>query len=132
MLIGTLSRLSGLSRDTIRYYEKIGLLLLPKSARRENGYKDYPEETLKTLKEILRYKDLGFTLEEIRELLVWNDMGVLDVHKMLKVVELKITGLDETIEKLHEIKMRLGKEQEMLLRRKTGKVIGLPEMKIAA
>lgn len=132
MLIGTLSRLSGLSRDTIRYYEKIGLLLLPKSARRENGYKDYPEETLKTLKEILHYKDLGFTLEEIRELLVWNDMGVLDVHKMLKVVELKITGLDETIEKLHEIKMRLGKEQEMLLRRKTGKVIGLPEMKMAA
>lgn len=132
MLIGTLSKLSGLSRDTIRYYEKIGLLQLPKSARRENGYKDYPEETLKTLKEILRYKDLGFTLEEIRELLVWNDMGVLDVHKMLKVVELKITGLDETIEKLHEIKMRLGKEQEMLLRRKTGKVIGLPEMKMAA
>lgn len=132
MLIGTLSRLSGLSRDTIRYYEKIGLLLLPKSAKRENGYKDYPEETLKTLKKILRYKELGFTLEEIRELLVWNSMGVLDVHKMLKVVEVKITGLDEAIEKLHEIKMRLGKEQEMLLRKKTGKVIGLPEMKIAA
>lgn len=41
MLIGIIAQESGFSRDTIRYYEKIGLLRLPKRARRENNYKEY-------------------------------------------------------------------------------------------
>lgn len=132
MLIGELSKRSGFSRDTIRYYEKIGLLLLPKRARRENNYKDYPEECLHVLLAIRKYKDLGFTLEEIRELLVLQSIQVLDITKLLQIVERKITGISSEIDKLHEYKLRLNREHQLLLRRKTGHTISLPEMKLAA
>lgn len=132
MLIGQLSKASGFSRDTIRFYEKIGLIVLPKKARKENNYKDYPEEVLLQLKTIKKYKELGFTLEEIRELLVLQSIKVLDVSKLTKLIEIKITGLDEEIEKLHAMRMQLGKEQQALFEKKTGHIIQLPEMKLAA
>jgi MerR family copper efflux transcriptional regulator len=132
MLIGELSKRTGFSRDTIRYYEKIGLLVLAKRSRRDNKYKDYPEEIVATLNAIRKYKALGFTLEEIREVLVLQSIKVLDVHKLLHIVERKITGLDTEIEKLHAFKMRLNREQQLLLQKKTGHIIELPEMKIAA
>lgn len=132
MLIGQLSKITGCSRDTIRYYEKIGLLVIPKSSRMDNNYKDYPEQAVHTLKIIRKYKDLGFTLEEIRELLVLQSIRVLDISKMLQLVERKITGLDTEIEKLHAFKMRLNREQQALLQKKTGHIIELPEMRSAA
>lgn len=132
MLIGQLSKASGFSRDTIRFYEKIGLIVLSKKARKENNYKDYPEEVLLQLKTIKKYKELGFTLEEIRELLVLQSIKVLDVSKLTRLIEIKITGLDEEIEKLHAMRMQLGKEQQALFEKKTGHIIQLPEMKLAA
>jgi len=131
MLIGQLSRQTGFSRDTIRYYEKIALIVLPKQARGKK-YKDYPEELVHTLSAIRKYKELGFTLEEIRELLVLQSIKVLDIAKLLQVVELKITGIDEEIERLHAVKMKLAREQQMLLHRRTGRTIALPDMAIAA
>ncbi len=132
MLIGQLARRSGFSRDTIRYYEKIGLLELPVNTRNPNGYRNYPEEALHILAAIRKYKDLGFTLEEIRELLVLQSIQVLDVSKLIKVVELKITGIDAELERLHEARLRLNREHSLLLRKKTGHVITLPEMRMAA
>lgn len=69
MLIGELSRCSGLSRDTIRYYEKL-LLLTVKNRSAGNQYKNYGREALERLRHIQQLKDIGFTLREIRELLV--------------------------------------------------------------
>lgn len=132
MLIGQLSKRTGFSKDTIRYYEKIGLLILPKRSRMDKSYKDYPEELVHTLNAIRKYKDLGFTLEEIRELLVLRSIQVLDVSKLLQIVEHKITGINAEIDKLHEFKLRLNREHQLLLRKKTGHVITLPEMNIAA
>jgi DNA-binding transcriptional MerR regulator len=132
MLIGQLSKRTGLSKDTIRYYEKIGLLVMPKRRRLDNNYKDYPEEIAETLHVIRKYKELGFTLEEIRELLVLRSIQVLDISKLIQVVENKMTGMDAEIEKLHEYKMRLNREHQLLLQKKTGRVISLPEMKMAA
>jgi MerR family transcriptional regulator, copper efflux regulator len=132
MLIGQLSKLTGFSRDTIRYYEKIGLIEVPRTRRTDSNYKDYPEEIVHKLRAIRKYKDLGFTLEEIRELLVRASIQVLDVAKLLNVVELKITGIDAEIERLHNARMQLAREHQLLLRKKTSRVIGVPEMKIAA
>lgn len=132
MLIGQLSKLSGFSKDTIRYYEKIGLLEMPKNIRKENGYKEYPEEALHILAAIRKYKSLGFTLEEIRELLVLQSIRVLDISKLLQVVEIKLTNIDSEIDRLHEARLRLNREHQLLLRKKTGHVITLPEMKLAA
>lgn len=67
MLIGDLSRESGVSRDTIRYYEKRGLI--GATYRRDNNYKEYPADAPGRLKFIGRMKASGFTLREISDLL---------------------------------------------------------------
>ena len=69
MQIGELSRRAGLSRDTIRFYEK-RLLLVAKERSAENDYKNYGLEALARLNHIQRLKEVGFTLQEIQQLLV--------------------------------------------------------------
>lgn len=68
MLIGALSKRSGVSRDTIRYYEKLSLLVA-KDRHAGNRYKRYGREALDRLHHIKQLKDVGFTLREIHGLL---------------------------------------------------------------
>ena len=65
--IGTLSRESGVQIETIRYYERIGVM--PKPARSAGGYRLYAPEHLKRLTFIRRGRELGFGLDELRHLL---------------------------------------------------------------
>lgn len=64
MLIAEVERLSGLSRDTIRYYERIGLL--PTPPRRSNGYRAYEAHTLVLLSFIRSAQQIGFSLDQVR------------------------------------------------------------------
>ena len=65
--IGKLGERTGVNVETIRYYEKIGLL--PEPGRTEAGYRQYGDEHLRRLHFIRRGRDLGFSIEAIRELL---------------------------------------------------------------
>ncbi|WP_418157736.1 MerR family transcriptional regulator [Benzoatithermus flavus] len=67
LTIGTLSRRSGVNIETIRYYERIGLL--PAPPRSQGGHRLYSGEHLERLVFIRRGRELGFTLDEIRDLL---------------------------------------------------------------
>ena len=67
MRISELERLSGLSRDTIRYYERIGLLASP--PRSGNGYRSYDAHTADILKFIKLAQQIGFSLDQMREAL---------------------------------------------------------------
>lgn len=95
--IGELSRRSGVNIETIRYYERIGLLTPP--PRTEGGHRLYPDDHRKRLTFIRRSRELGFTLDEIRNLLGLVDGGctcgeVKDVALMhIKDIRRKIADL---------------------------------------
>ena len=65
--IGELARLTGVNRETIRYYEKVGIM--PKVPRSESGRRRYGAAEKRALSFVRRARELGFTLEEIRALL---------------------------------------------------------------
>ena len=72
MNIGQASKASGVSAKMIRYYESIDLI--PRSARRESGYREYGAVDVHRLAFVRRARDLGFTIDRIRELLrLWSD-----------------------------------------------------------
>lgn len=72
MNIGRVSKQSGVSQRMIRHYEAIGLI--PQAQRRESGYRCYDERDLHLVRFIRRARDLGFPIEEIRQLLaLWQD-----------------------------------------------------------
>lgn len=74
MKIGEASAQSRVSQRMIRHYEGIGLI--PAAARRDSGYRDYDSRDLQTLRFIRRARDLGFSIEEIGQLLaLWHDRG---------------------------------------------------------
>ncbi len=67
LTIGKVSRQSGIGVETVRFYEKSGLIDEP--PRTESGYRQYPTSTVVRIRFIKRAKELGFTLKEIKELL---------------------------------------------------------------
>jgi len=64
MLISDLERRSGLSRDSIRFYERARLISATR--RRQNGYREYDLDSLRELRFICAAREIGFTLEQIR------------------------------------------------------------------
>lgn len=72
MNIGQASEASGVSSKMIRYYEQTGLI--PRAARRDSGYRDYNNADVHRLRFIRGARDLGFTVEQIGDLLaLWSD-----------------------------------------------------------
>jgi Cu(I)-responsive transcriptional regulator len=101
MNIGQAAKASGVSAKMIRYYESVGLV--PKSARRESGYRDYGPADLHRLGFIRRARDLGFSMDEIRELLrLWSDQG--RSSRDVKDIALRhIADLDQRARRLTEM-----------------------------
>ena len=97
MLIGELSAKTGLSRDTIRFYEKQGLIRVSRKQRRNNNYKEYPEEVLNRLLTVKRLKGLGFTLNETGDLLAMIEERLASCDNVEEKFGQKVALLDEKI-----------------------------------
>lgn len=88
--IGTLAKRAGVSIDTVRYYEKSGLL--PPESRLASGYRRYSDEQVSRLRFIRRAQELGFTLKDIRELLGISRQR--DVAKVKRAAEKKLADVE--------------------------------------
>jgi Hg(II)-responsive transcriptional regulator len=67
MRSGQIASQAGVNVQTLRYYERRGLLEVP--ARRESGYRDYPSDAIRVIRFVKRAQDLGFSLSEVESLL---------------------------------------------------------------
>ncbi|MGJ4789153.1 MerR family transcriptional regulator [Leptospira koniambonensis] len=103
-LIGQLAEKVGVSTDTVRYYEKEGLI---RSNRHTNNYRIYSESDLKKLGFISEAQDSGFTLREIKELLFLIDEGRRNCSDYENVAKQKIKEIESKIKVLEEYKNSL-------------------------
>ena len=107
MLIGELSQKTKLSRHTIRFYEKLGLIEVPDDSRRGNNYKEYPDDVLRKIAAIQEIKSRGFTLKEAKRILELITSGTLDADRSRKYMLNKITLIDKQIRQLEEMRENL-------------------------
>ena len=107
MRIGELSKRSGFTKDTIRFYEKLGLIALKKTDRNKYQFKDYPETILRRLVAIRQIKDYGFTLQETLGILILQEEGVLQPERGIRYVQKKIARIEAQISEMTNIKNRL-------------------------
>jgi MerR family copper efflux transcriptional regulator len=111
MRIGELARGAGVNVETIRFYERRGLI--PRPPRRESGYRVYGEEHLRRLHFIRRAKDLGFSLEEVRELLALRAAPGVSCARIKQQAGEKLADIEgklETLERMRDVLARLVKE----------------------
>ncbi|MBL8820750.1 MAG: MerR family DNA-binding protein [Planctomyces sp.] len=105
--IGEVAKQSEVGIETIRFYERQGLLAEPE--RRPSGYRQYDESVVARLLFIRRAKELGFTLSEIKELIgLWFDVSTRCVHVRQRA-EQKITDIEDKIQSLKKMKQSLKK-----------------------
>lgn len=103
--IGDVAEQGGVNLQTIRYYEREGLL--PEPPRLASGYRMFPESTVRRVRFIKRAQELGFSLAEIRELLSLRenaDAGAQDMRERAKV---KVADIEEKIRTLRAMKEAL-------------------------
>lgn len=109
MLIGELARKAGLTRDTVRFYERAGLIQSGEKKAGSRLYKTFDEVALKRLLIIKGSQVGGFTLREIKEILAhWDDD--LDAPQMefcIPTVEAKLAQTEEKIRSLEFIRQHL-------------------------
>ena len=119
---GELSKKTGVNGETIRYYEKIGLL--PEPARTTSGYRVYGELHLKRLLFIKRCRELGFAIKDITELLA---LVVDRDYSCAEIRDLTVTHLKEVNRKISDLR-----KMQKTLRRMVSECEGgqLPECPI--
>jgi Cu(I)-responsive transcriptional regulator len=105
MNIGQAAQASGVSAKMVRHYEALGLL--PQIARTDSGYRQYDESAVHTLRFIRRARDLGFGMEEIRELLaLWRDRSRPSAQ-VKRIAQAHAADLSRRIEEMQAMKRTL-------------------------
>ena len=105
--IGQVARQTGVTVETVRFYEKQGLIAVPQ--RSDAGYRQYPQETVKRVQFIQHAKEVGFTLKDIGDLLALRrEPGTTCTDIKLRATQ-KIEEVDQKIQDLKRIREALGR-----------------------
>lgn len=106
LTISQVAKASNVNIETIRYYERRGLISEP--PRTESGYRMFPQHVIQDIKFIKRAQDLGFTLEEIKDLLsASSEDEEFDSEKVHDFASGKIEEIEKKIRDLNEMKLLL-------------------------
>jgi DNA-binding transcriptional MerR regulator len=105
MLIGDIAKLSDVTPATIRYYEELGLLTQPR--RSDSGYRHYCATAIEELRFIKKGQGLGFSLEEIGEILKISRAGEAPCAHVLDLAQRNLAAADQRIRDLQAFRDRL-------------------------
>ncbi|GIX34594.1 MAG: Cu(I)-responsive transcriptional regulator [Lysobacteraceae bacterium] len=105
MKISEASQASGCHLETIRYYERIGLM--PSPTRTGSGYRSYSEQDVERLRFITRGRDLGFSLDEIRSLMRLDQDGDLACEDVTRLAQQHLIDVQERIRDLQRVAREL-------------------------
>lgn len=103
--IGDLARVTGTKVETVRYYERVGLLPVP--PRTAGNYRSYSQVELKRLSFIRRARDLGFSLDEVRALLALSDDRGSDCASIDAIARKHMEEVDRKIADLTALRRKL-------------------------
>lgn len=105
MTIGQVARQAGVGVETVRFYERTGLLSVP--PRRASGYRQYAQDAVARIQFIKRAKELGFSLKEITELLSLRVDPETTCGEVKQRAEAKIADIDTKLRDLRRMKAAL-------------------------
>ena len=124
---GELAELAGVSRDTLRHYERKGVLLRP--LRGQNGYRQYPSEALQRVQLVRRALSVGFTLDELAKVLKVRDAGGAPCEEVRRLAAQKLLNVQDQLRELTDLRDELQKTlrdwDARLARRGNGKPANL-------
>lgn len=103
--IGEVAVRAGVNPKTIRYYEALGLL--PPPLREANGYRQYLSATVELLSFVRQAQGLGFTLEEIKEIMAIRRRGEVPCAHIRSLLHRKVAELDRKLEDLIALRRRI-------------------------
>ncbi len=113
--IRELSRTAGVSPETIRYYERIGIL--PRAGRAPNGYRIYADADVDRLRFIGGARRLGLSLDEIAGILAFRDQNLapcVHVHALIEKKIVEVQARIHELERLHDELLRIDAAGELL------------------
>lgn len=126
---GELADLAGVSRDTLRHYERKGVL--PRPLRGHNGYRQYPSAALQRVQLVRRALSVGFTLDELAKVLKVRDAGGAPCEEVRRLAAQKLLNVQDQLRELTELRDDLQKTlrdwDARLARRAKGKRANLLE-----
>ena len=116
MRIGELAKRVGLTTETLRFYEKQGLLGETVHERNESNYRVYPKAAIERLETIQAAKQLGFSLAEILELGRLWESGQLDRKARIQIMQEKLAELEQKKQALQRLEAVVRKKLRALRR----------------
>lgn len=126
---GRLAKAAGVSTDTLRHYERKGVLPAPRRA--PNGYRRYPPDSLERVRLVRRALAVGFTLGELAEILAARDRGAAPCRRVRRLAAGKLADVERRLTELaalrDELRATLGEWDERLARAGEGGRAGLLE-----